>query len=102
MVFGVETMRGCIRKENITIFLLFQPQKLVGDHKLTFFFSRPRGCILMADTPTLILTARPCDLLMFPDYKVSLEKEECVVFTVLTRDSKCSGDITALYFYIPI
>lgn len=41
MVFGVETMRGCIRKETITIFLLFQPQKLVSNHMLTIFSSMP-------------------------------------------------------------
>lgn len=102
MVFGVETMRGCIRKETVTVCLLFQPQKLVSNHMLTIFFSMPCGCIFVVDTPTLILTARLCDLLMFPDYQVSLEKEEHIVFIVLTRDSKCSGDITTLYFYIPL
>lgn len=71
MIFGVEPIKRCIRKESLTIFLLI---KLTSDHVLTFFLFRPSGCIFMAVTLALILTARPCDLLMFPDYKISLEK----------------------------
>lgn len=54
----------------------------------------------MADTPSFIPTARPCHLLMFPDGKVRLEKEECVVFTVLTPDSKCAHDITTSHLHV--
>lgn len=72
MIFGVEPIKRCIGKESLTILLLVKPQKLMSDHVLTFFLSS--GCIFMADTLTLIPIGRPCDLLMFPDYKVSLEK----------------------------
>lgn len=49
----------------------------------------------------VFLTARPCDLLSFPENTVSLGKEERV-FRVLSPDPKCPDDISPLHSCTPL
>ena len=87
-------MRGCV-KRIINHGLLFQYQMTGNDNVLPL----PSAGPVVADTLSLILTTSPHYLLIFPENQVGLEKEECVVFTVLTLDSECSDDMTILHFW---
>lgn len=75
------------QKGKLNHFPALPVSKAGSNDNINFSALQPSGHIFVADTPTLILTARPCYLLMFPDSITGRDTEEHVVFTVLIPDS---------------